>query len=85
MITAIIGRKVEIKSSSNSALVGLKGKVLDETKNLLTLETSKGIKKIVKKYCVFIIQDEEDKKNRTVNGSDIVGTPADRIKKSWKK
>ncbi len=83
MITAIIGRKVEVKDSSSSTLVGLRGEVLDETKNLLTLETSRGIKKIVKKNCVFIIEINNSKK--TVKGSDIVGTPADRIKRSWKK
>lgn len=84
MITAVIGRKIEIKSSSNLTLIGLKGEVLDETKNLLTLETSRGIKRIVKKDCIFIIKDKNNSQ-KTVEGSDIVGTPANRIKKLLKR
>lgn len=43
-----IGSNIEIKESKNKSLIGLKGKVIDETKNMFTVETQKGIKKIMK-------------------------------------
>ena len=44
----LIGLSIEVISSKNRTLVGLKGKVIDETKNMFTIETQKGIKKIMK-------------------------------------
>ena len=43
----IIGSNVEIVESKNKTLVGLKGKIIDQTKNTITMETKKGIKKII--------------------------------------
>ena len=43
----MIGSNVEVIESKNKTLVGLKGKVIDQTKNTMTLETKKGIKKII--------------------------------------
>ncbi|MBS3143717.1 ribonuclease P protein subunit [Candidatus Woesearchaeota archaeon] len=42
-----IGSNIEIKESKNKTLVGVKGKVIYQTKSTITLETSKGIKKII--------------------------------------
>ena len=43
----IIGSNVEIKESKNKTLVGLKGKIIDQTKNTITLKTKNGTKKII--------------------------------------
>lgn len=43
----MIGSNIEIIESKNKTLIGLKGKVIDQTKNTITLETKKGIKKII--------------------------------------
>ena len=43
----IIGSNVEIIESKNKTLLGLKGKVTNQTKNTITMETKKGIKKII--------------------------------------
>jgi len=43
----IIGSKIRIMESGNKTLEGLKGKVVDQTKNTITLDTEKGIKKII--------------------------------------
>ena len=43
----IIGSNIEIIESKNKTLVGLKGKVIDQTKNTITMETKKGSKKII--------------------------------------
>ena len=44
----MIGSSIEIIESKNKSLIGLKGKVIDETKNILTINTEKGIKKVIK-------------------------------------
>ena len=43
----MIGSNIEIIESKNKTLVGLKGKVIDQTKNTITLETNNSIKKII--------------------------------------
>ncbi|MAG78085.1 ribonuclease P protein component 1 [archaeon] len=75
----LIGLEAEIITSNNEDLVGLKGKIVDETRNLIVLETKKGEKKILKKEATFKIkiQDEEVR----VDGNVLVGRPEERIKK----
>ncbi|MCD4666383.1 ribonuclease P protein subunit [archaeon] len=43
-----IGYHIEIIESKNKSLVGIKGKVIDETQNMWIIETEKGNKKILK-------------------------------------
>ena len=43
-----IGSLVEIVSSKNETLIGIKGKIIDETKNTLIIKQGKKIKKIMK-------------------------------------
>ena len=51
----LIGTKIEIVNAQNKNLLGLSGRVIDETKNLLTLETRKGVKKVIKSQITFKI------------------------------
>ncbi|MEM4166031.1 MAG: ribonuclease P protein subunit [Candidatus Bilamarchaeaceae archaeon] len=51
--STFIGLKVEIVKSSQKHLVGLKGTVVDETKNMLVIESEKKERKIQKNSCVF--------------------------------
>jgi ribonuclease P protein subunit POP4 len=44
----LIGLDTEITQSSNTQLVGLKGKVVEETKSMFVLSTEKGTKKFPK-------------------------------------
>jgi len=71
----LIGKKIKIIESKNKTLVGIKGIVVDETKNLIFVEDGKKTRKIVKDQCVF---DVEGKK---VSGKDITNRPEERIKK----
>lgn len=48
-----IGLPVEVVQSSMRSLVGIKGKVIDETKGMLVIETARGEKKVQKVSCVF--------------------------------
>lgn len=78
-----IGLKVKVIKSTNKYEIGIKGKIIDETYNLLIIETKKGIKKIVKKNCTFVFWWNNFKLK--VDGKLIVGRPEDRIKKKFKK
>lgn len=71
----LIGSSIEIVDSKNETLIGLKGKVIDETKNMLELQEGKKTRKILKSQITFKINDE------TVQGKNITKRPEDRIKK----
>lgn len=48
---SLIGSSIEVESSRNASLIGLKGKVIDETKNTITLITPENRqKKIIKAH-----------------------------------
>ena len=70
-----IGSYIEVIDSKNKTLVGLKGKVVDETKFTLKINTTKGIKRLIKAHVLLKID------NNLVKGDKIVGRPEDRIKK----
>lgn len=80
----LIGLDVEIVNSFNKFHIGIKGLVVDETKNLLTIETEKGIKKIQKKGTSFIFTIPNGKKVK-VDGSIIAKRPEERVKLKVKK
>jgi len=44
----LIGQRVEIINAKNSSLIGIKGNVIDETKNTIILETDEGTKTLLK-------------------------------------
>jgi len=81
----LIGLPVEIVESKNKFQAGIKGTVVDETKNLLIIETKRGIKKIQKKGAKFIFTIPDGRKV-IVNGEKIALRPEERIKikvKRW--
>lgn len=80
----LIGLNVEIADSFNKIQIGKKGLVVDETKNLLVIETWKGTKKIQKRGTKFIFTIPSGKKIK-VDGSIIVKRPEERIKLKVKK
>ena len=80
----LIGLECEIEKSTNKEIIGLKGKVIDETRNTITLETEKGVKNFIKDQCVFIFTMESGERVR-IDGKLLVARPEDRIKKRLKK
>jgi len=72
--TEFIGLELEVMDSGNKSIIGLKGKIIDETKNTFILKTEKGIKKVIKKHNIFNIH------GKTVEGSRIMKRAEDRIK-----
>ncbi len=68
----LIGRKIQVIKSSNRACLGIAGTVIDETKNMLILDTGK---KLIKKDVIIKLDD-----GTVVDGEDIIGRPENRIK-----
>jgi len=79
-----IGLYVEVTESKNKTQNRIKGVIIDETKNLLKIETEKGIKKIQKKGSKFIFTIPSGEKVK-VDGIKIAVRPEDRIKLRVKK
>ena len=73
----LIGLDTQVVESSNLQLVGLNGRVINETKSMFTINTEKGMKIIPKSTndWGFTIKG----KNMIVKGSTITKRPFERI------
>lgn len=80
----LIGLEAGVIGSTNKFQIGIHGTVVDETKNTLTIETGKGLKKIQKKGATFIFKIPSGKKVKVV-GNKIATRPEERIKLKVKK
>ena len=49
----LIGQEITVTQSKNKEITGIKGRVIMETKNMITLDTEKGKKNIPKDICQF--------------------------------
>ena len=75
-----IGLNAEVVKSSNPTHVGISGKVVDETRNVLVLLHQNEKKSIIKNVAVFDFT-MPDGAVVEIDGKVIVGRPEDRIKK----
>ncbi len=64
----LIGKEIAVEG------IHLKGKVINESKQTLTIKTEKGEKKIIKQQHSFIINSSK------VEGQELLGRPEERIK-----
>lgn len=73
-----IGLETEIVSSTNSQVIGLNGRIIDETKSMFRINTNKGIKSLPKSqnHWKFYLKKEE---SAIVDGTKIAKRPFDRI------
>jgi ribonuclease P protein subunit POP4 len=74
----LIGRNIEVTNSKNKSNIGLKGKIIDETKNMLKIRTKQGEKRLIKNNITFTIKMEG--KNIEIRGAEIQTAPEERIK-----
>jgi len=74
-----IGLKAEVVDSRNKANIGIKGKIVDETRNTLVIETSRGRKKLMKENITVMVMF--DNKKIKIRGKLLVGRPEERIKR----
>lgn len=74
-----MGLEVEVLESTCREYVGLHGRVVDETRNMLTIEVGGKEKRLPKECCKF--RFFEGPRTHIVSGKDIRFRPEDRIKK----
>ena len=80
LYSTFIGLEVEIINCSQRSLIGCKGTVVDETKNLLVLESGGREIKVPKVSATFRFT-AESKEKMDVRGEDITFRPHERPKK----
>jgi len=71
-----IGREVIIESK-NKHIDGLKGKIIDETKNTYLIKTERGKKRVIKNQIKIIFLNERLR----VDGKKLIKRPEDRVNK----
>ncbi|HLD57362.1 MAG TPA: ribonuclease P protein component 1 [archaeon] len=76
----LIGLEVTVADSTNKQIIGLHGKVVDESRQTLKISTEKGEKTAVKDQCVFNFCLPTGVCVR-VEGKLLVSRPEDRVKK----
>ncbi|NDB63008.1 MAG: ribonuclease P protein subunit [Nitrososphaeria archaeon] len=70
-----IGIHAQIIDSTNKQLVGLNGKIVNETQSMFTINTNNGAKMIPKRHSSWKFANEQ-----VINGDLIAKRPEDRIK-----
>lgn len=75
-----IGTEAKVAKSSNQSCVGIKGKVIDETRNTFTIIHNGERKMIVKNTSIFHFKFS-DGTVVEIDGKLLVGRPEDRLKK----
>ena len=76
----LIGLPVEVVSASNPAQQGIAGRLVDETRNMVVIETPRGTKKVQKALATFRLT-VPDGTVVDVSGSALVSQPEKRITK----
>jgi ribonuclease P protein subunit POP4 len=75
----IIGLNAIIEQCSDIHLTNLSGRIILETKNMISIETTLGIKQISKAAAKKIKLDLRPGCSCSVSGSSLIGRPEDRI------
>ena len=73
----LIGLHTEITQSSNTQIIGLNGRIVDETKSMFKINTKNGMKSIAKSQnsWKFSIENQDI----VIDGSKIAKRPFDRL------
>ena len=71
----LIGLEIVVIDADNKSLIGVKGKITDETKNTIKVNN----KTLLKKQIIFMCT--KNKHKVAIEGKYIVGKPEERIKK----
>jgi ribonuclease P protein subunit POP4 len=79
-----IGTEGKIAESPHACYVGIRGEVIDETKNTFTILHNRKAKNVVKNSAVFNFKFS-DGTIVEIDGKLLVGRPEDRLKKTVKR
>jgi ribonuclease P protein subunit POP4 len=77
----LIGLRAKIVDSKNKANIGIAGKIIDETKNTIIIESGKKQKRLFKTNITIDVY--ADKKTIRINGKLLSGRPKERVKSKW--
>jgi ribonuclease P protein subunit POP4 len=80
----LIGMDILVSGAANPKQSGLSGRVIDETKNLLVIETPKGVRRIPKMHSIFRVR-LPGRETVEIDGSVMVLAPEKRINLHEKK
>jgi len=72
----LIGKEIKIINSKNKMYLGLEGRIVDETRNTIQVETKTGIKTVLKSAMDFEIISSGQK----IKGITIKKRPEERLK-----
>ncbi|OYT41777.1 ribonuclease P protein component 1 [Candidatus Pacearchaeota archaeon ex4484_26] len=75
----LIGLETEVIDAKNKSLIGIKGRIVNETKFTLHIRTAKGIKRVLKEQATFKLPYKN--KKLSVEGKLLIGRPYERLKK----
>jgi ribonuclease P protein subunit POP4 len=78
----LIGKQIIVYEAKNPSMKNMTGKIVDETRNTIKIQTKKGIKTAMKN--TVTIEIIHDGKKVRIHGEKIVGKPEERIKKKLK-
>jgi len=81
----LVGLNVEVVKSSHKGFKGIKGEVINETKNTIMVEDIEGCEKIIPKNVATFQFTLPDNIVVEIDGNIIVARPEDRIKKKFRK
>ena len=79
----LIGLEAEVVKNSNPCNLSIKGVIVNETRNTLSIKTSGSEKIVAKKEATFVFN--LDGTLVEVEGATLVGRPEDRVKKVSKR
>ena len=71
----LLGKKVEVIQSSNRYEIGIKGLVIEDTKNTIKIRTENGVKIVIKNNIILMVND------RKIDGNLLIGKEEERIKR----
>ena len=80
----LIGLDVEITQSTNNSLVGLKGKIVYETRNTITIERFDNSKEVMIPKNIAVFKFKLNDESIEVIGELLIGRPEDRLKRKIK-
>ena len=81
----MIGLIMEVEESSNRDMEGLRGRIVDETRNTFVIETEQGEEKRIPKSGNMFIFVLEDGTRARIRGDKLLARPEDRIKRSMQR
>ena len=79
-----VGKEVKIFRSSNPSHLGLKGRIIDETRNTFGIIDREKEKTIPKKTSIFHFR-MDDGTTIEIDGKILIGRPEERLKKKRKR